>query len=251
MRTTAFTLRHEYCQALGVTKTVQCSMNTYARYISYARMEECCLCSRSVAIGGPKKKQKRLYGTGCVVSRGILETLAGEEEAKRLAEIKGPHAFLCHVCEGKLQSVAKHEEQLGALRSEIHTLLQSALHPKLQRELSGHKRCIEDAMITIPVPSARKAPRIDPKSQQTPSEGVTEQPIHLEPPASSSDVEELSSAIQEQSSASHHQRSPPPTASLEQVPTSQEQTNVQQSPDITVCCATCMYFVFVMCSRSA
>ena len=30
---------------------------------------------------------------GCVVSRGILERLAGED-VKRLAEIKGPHAFL-------------------------------------------------------------------------------------------------------------------------------------------------------------
>jgi len=119
-------------------------------------MEECCLCSRSVSIGGSKKKRKRLYGTGCVVSRGILERLAGEEDAKRLAEIKGPHAFLCHVCEGKLQCVAKHEEQLGVLRAEIHTLLQSTLHPNPQRELVGHKRSIEDAMMMMPVPSARK-----------------------------------------------------------------------------------------------
>ena len=106
--------------------------------MQYEYVSAKCLCSHSVAIGGPKKKRKRLYGTGCVVSRGVLERLAGEEEAMRLAEIKGPHAFLCQVCERKLQSVAKHEEQLGALRSEIHTLLQSALHPNLQRELSGH-----------------------------------------------------------------------------------------------------------------
>ena len=48
----------------------------------------------------------------------ILERLAGEKDAKRLADIKGPHAFLYHVCEGKLQSVAKHEEQLGTLRAQ-------------------------------------------------------------------------------------------------------------------------------------
>jgi len=58
------------------------------KYTSYARMEEC---SAAVLYW---KKQKRLYGTGCVV--GILERLAGED-AKRLVEIKGPHAFLCYV----------------------------------------------------------------------------------------------------------------------------------------------------------
>ena len=196
------------------------------------------MCSRSVAIGGSKKKRKRLYGTGCVVSRGTLERLAGEEDAKRLVEIKGPHAFLCHVCDGKLQSVAKHEEQLRALRAEIHTLLQSALRLNPQRELAGQKRCVEDAM--MPVPSARKAPRIDPNPRESHSEGVTEQPIHLEPTGSSSDVEEPLSIIQEQSSVSHYQPSPPSTASLEQATTSQEQTNVQQSPDIAVRYATCI-----------
>lgn len=109
-------------------------------------MEEC---SAAVLY---QKKWKRLYGAGCVV--GILERLAGED-AKRLVEIKRPNAFLCHMCEGKLQSVAKHE-QLRVLRAEIHTLLQSALHPNPQRELAGHKRCTEDGMITMSVPSARK-----------------------------------------------------------------------------------------------
>lgn len=195
---------------------------------SYARMEECCLCSRSVGIGASKKKRKRLYCTGCVVSRGILKRLAGEEDAKKLAEIKGAHAFLCHICEGKLQSVAKHEEQLGALRAQIHTLLQSALHPTPYRELVGRKRCTEDGTI----PTARKVPRIDTQPRQTQSEGVTEQPIHLDPPASSSDAyeEEHPSVTQEQSSLSHHQPSPPSTASLLQAPTSQE-----KSPDIAVC----------------
>ena len=239
MRTTAFTLRHEYCKALGVTKTVQYEYVTREyMYSGNASMEECCLCSRSVATGASKKKRKRLYGTGCAVSRGMLEKLAGD--AKRLAEIKGPHAFLCHVWEGKLQSVAKHEEQLRALKAEIDTLLQSALRLDPQRELLGHKRCADDATIKMPVPSARKAPRIDPNPRQTQSEGLTEQPIHLEPTGSSSDVEEPLSVIQEQSSV---QPSPSSTASQEQTPTSQEQTNVQQSPDIAVRYSTCMYLV--------
>ena len=52
------------------------------------------------------------------------------------------------------------------------------------------------------VPSAKKAPRIGPRSRQTPSEGIAEQPIHLESPVGSLDVEEPLSVIQEQSSVS-------------------------------------------------
>ena len=85
-------------------------MNTCVNiHSSYARMEECCLCRRSVGIGGSRKKRKLLYGTGMCGVNSILE---------RLAEIKGQHAFLYHVCEGRLQSVAKHEEQLRTLRAQ-------------------------------------------------------------------------------------------------------------------------------------
>ena len=80
------------------------------------------MCSRSIAIGPSKNKWKRLYSSGCVVSRGMLERLAGED-AKRLAEIKGPHAFLCHVCEGKPNM--KSSSGLSELR--FNALLQSAL----------------------------------------------------------------------------------------------------------------------------
>ena len=57
----------------------------------------------------------------------------------------GTNHSLCHVCEGKLQSVAKHGEQLGVLRAEIHTLLQSALHLNPQRELVGPKDVLKIA----------------------------------------------------------------------------------------------------------
>lgn len=129
-------------------------------------MEECCLCSSSVGSGSWKKKRKKLCGTSCSVARGILERLAdelaGEGGYKRLVEVKGLHAFLCHVCEGKLQSIARHEEQLRALRSEMNTQLQTALHPstELEKEIPepGRKRCREDA--TTPA-LTRKAPRLE------------------------------------------------------------------------------------------
>ena len=70
-------------------------------------------------------------GQACSVSRGVLEKLADQLSStgsKKFAEVNGPQAFLCHLCDGKLQSIPRHEEQLRALRAEISTQLQSVLH---------------------------------------------------------------------------------------------------------------------------
>lgn len=181
-------------------------------------MEECCLCSRSVGVGSSKKKRKKLYGTGCLVTRVVLERLvdelAGEGGTKKFVDAKGPHAFLCHVCEGKLQSIAKHENQLRALKAEINTLLQSALNPNTDRELAGRKRCREDGG-TLNLTG--KSPRLDPQPQG-PTQGVSQQsPEQPELPTCSGS----------------HDRSPP--VSLEHSPTNREQPiSLQQSPTISV-----------------
>ena len=179
-------------------------------------MEECCLCSHSVGTGSWKKKRKKLYGIGCLASRSVLERLAdelaGEGGPKRFVEVKGPHAFLCHACEGKLQSIARHEEQLRALRAEINTQLQSVLS-STEKEIPGsvgHKRCSEDTGTSAP---SRKAPRLDPQPW-LPGQG---QPACLELPSSSEE---------------------PPSVVHEQSPSGQNQpTSLQQSPaSYGVCC---------------
>ena len=54
---------------------VESVLHAYYSVRKLVEMEECCLCSRSVEIGGSKKKRKRLYGSACSVSRGVWRSL--------------------------------------------------------------------------------------------------------------------------------------------------------------------------------
>ena len=207
-------------------------------------MEECCLCSRSVEIGGSKKKRKRLYGSACSVSRGVLEKLADQLSStgsKKFAEVNGPQAFLCHLCDGKLQSIPRHEEQLRALRAEISTQLQSVLHDSDTDEeipqSAGRKRCSEDASS---LSLSDKAPRLDPQPslpRQDQPQGVSqEHPEQLTCLQLPEETSHPPSVIPEQSLASHSRPSPLPATTLDQSVTSPEKpTSLQQSPAITVC----------------
>ncbi len=180
-------------------------------------MDECCLCSRSVGTGSRQKKRKKLYGSCCSASRGVLERLAdkltGGEGSKRLAEMKGPQTFLCHVCDGKLLSIARHEEQLTTFRAEVITWLQCALHPEDTPRSTACKRPSEHASAV-----SRKAPRLDldpqlclhiGQSQPAPSQQVSYHELH--------------------STAAIQQRDQPST-SQQQTPGSQNQPSPLQQP---------------------
>ena len=75
--------------------------------------------------------------------------------------------FLCHVCSGKLQSIARLEQKLSDFRAGINSHLQVALCPNAEKEApqsAGHKGCCEDASRMV---ALNKAPRLDPQINDT------------------------------------------------------------------------------------
>ena len=94
---------------------------------------------------------------------GLADELADEGGSEKLAELNGPLAFLCHVCSGKLQSIARLEQKLRDLRAEMNSQLQVVLCSNAEKEApqsAGHKRCREDASRMV---ASNKAPRLDPQ----------------------------------------------------------------------------------------
>ena len=142
--------------------------------------------------------------------------------------MKGPSAWLCHLCDGKLASIARHENQLRVLKAEVTISLKSALclsstEREIQEPLSAGQKRGSDSGADGSV--LTKAPRLSLDLQ--PSSGtqaealVPEQPTQIRP---------LSQ--QQHPVISQEQSLPPPPVS---------QT---QSPNVTAC--ECMIYV-LMC----
>ena len=151
----------------------------------------------------------------------------GEGGTEAFADIKGPHAFLCHVCDGKLQSIARHEDQLRALKSEISTMLQSAMRPDTDGELALIRKRRSEGATAMNLTG--KAPRLRPQPQGPPQavyQQSPEQPVHMDiPTCSSSEVPTYHSSVSQDQ------------------PISQ-----QQSPTISVCYICMLVCFFVVLS---
>ena len=126
-----------------------------------AHMEStCCSCSHSIDDITSKKKQKKLCGASCCVARGVLDRLTlellGQGSSQGLVEVKGPSALLCHLCDGKLSNIVRHEEQLKVLKAEVISSLKSALHLSsterkiLEPQTAGQKEAVIVALVYQP-----------------------------------------------------------------------------------------------------
>ncbi len=170
-------------------------------------MDSCCLCSCSVAIGSFNKKRKQLYGRSCSQSRAVLERLTVEVTGQGLpaAETWLTRAFLCHVCDGKLISIEKHEEQLRVLKGEVADSIRLSRTPQTGESVHaepqpvnwqkrGHEHAsTQDLGTTTPH-------FIDPHQSSGP-QGFSEvmQPASDQEDVQSSGSEPLDSSIQKQS----------------------------------------------------
>ncbi len=86
-----------------------------------------------------------------------------EATGQNLAEVKGPHAFLCHLCEGKLLSISKLEEQIRTTKADVISILRSSTAEEgvRQHQSVGQKRGHEDPSTPATV---AKEPRVDSRS---------------------------------------------------------------------------------------
>lgn len=189
----------------------------------YADMESaCCLCSRSLDDSTFKKKRKKLWAASCCIARGVLDELTSEvpgASSLRLAELKGPSAYLCHLCDGKLASIARHENQLRVLKAEVIITLKSALClSSTEREIheplsAGQKRGSDSGADGL---ALTKAPRLSLDLQS--SSGTQSEALMPEQPTQICPLSQQQHPV-----TSQEQSLPPPRVS---------QT---QSPNVTVC----------------
>ena len=89
---------------------------------------QCCLCTKDLSTGAPKKKRKDLYGKAALESRLVLESFCLEKLGIVLAEVveaSGGKSFLCSLCSSELTRYSRIQEELNSLTSNITCKIQS------------------------------------------------------------------------------------------------------------------------------